>query len=69
MISTMLQGKRKGKLQHGHWDSFAEDKGDQFAWKILTDDTQKALIWSSVYSDTQTFTNKRLTVPNGRDKD
>ena len=25
--------------KHGHWVGFAEDKGDQFTWKILTDDS------------------------------
>ena len=58
----------QSKEKCGHWVGFAEDKGDQFAWKILTDDTQKILIWSSVHSATKTFTNMRLTLPMGRDK-
>ena len=56
--------------KHGHWVGFAKEKGDQFTWKILTDDTQKVLIESSVCSATQSAlqltsnwmgTDKRLT--------
>ena len=49
----------------GHWVGFAEDKCDQFTWKILTDDTQKVLIWSSVCSAIHTSTNKRLAPSHG----
>ena len=39
---------------------FAEDIGDQFTLKILTDDTQMVVIWSSIKSVNTTSTNKRL---------
>ena len=51
--------------KHGNRVGFAEDKGDQFTWKILTDDTRMVLIWSSVCSATCTSTNKRLTPLHG----
>ena len=51
--------------KRSHWAGFAEDKWDQFTWKILTDDTQKVLIQSCVCSATRTSTNKRLTLQHG----
>ena len=51
--------------KHGHCVGFAEDTGDQFTWKILTDETQKVLIWSSVCSTRCTSPNKRLALSHG----
>ena len=49
----------------GQCIGFAEDRGDQFTGKILTDDTQKVLIWSSACSAIHTSTKKRLTLSHG----
>ena len=40
--------------KRGHWVGFAENKGDQLTWKILTDDTNTIIIRSAVRSATQT---------------
>ena len=49
----------------GHRVGFAEDKRDQFTWKILIDDTQKVLIQSSVCSAICTSIKKGLTLSHG----
>ena len=52
----------------GHWVGFAENKGDQLTWKILTDDTNTIIIRSAVRSATKTSSNLRLDPPQGEDQ-
>ena len=52
----------------GHWVGFAENKGDQLTWKILTDDTNTIIIRSAVRSTTKTSPNLRLDPPQGEDQ-
>ena len=51
-----------------HWGGFAENKGDQLTWKILTDDTNTIIIRSAVRSATETSPNLRLDPPQGEDQ-
>ena len=53
--------------KRGHWVGFAENKGDQLTWKILTDDTNTIIIRSAVRSATKTSPNLRLDPPKGED--
>ena len=46
--------------KRGHWVGFADNKGDQLTWKILTDDTNTIIIRSAVRSATKTSPNLRL---------
>ena len=48
----------------GHWVSLTEDKGDQFTWKILMNNTN---IHLSIRSAIWTSTSKSLTLPQGKD--
>ena len=52
--------------KHGHWVGFADNKGDQLTWKILTDETQQIITRSSVRTATKTTPNVRLNTPEGR---
>ena len=52
----------------GHWVGFADNKGDQLTWKILTDDTNTIIIRSAVRSATKTSPNLRLDPPQGEDQ-
>ena len=61
---TMSQSSEK----RGHWVGFAENKGDQLTWKILTDDTNTIIIRSAVRSATKTSPNLRLDPPQGEDQ-
>ena len=54
--------------KRGHWVGFAENKGDQLTWKILTDDTNTIIIRSDVRSATKTSPNLRLETPQGEDQ-
>ena len=54
--------------KRGHWVGFAENKGDQLTWKILTDDTNTIIIRSAVRSATKTSPNLRLDPPKGEDQ-
>ena len=54
--------------KRGHWVGFAENKGDQLNWKILTDDTNTIIIRSAVRSATKTSPNLRLDPPQGEDQ-
>ena len=54
--------------KRGHWFGFAENKGDQLTWKILTDDTNTIIIRSAVRSATKTSPNLRLDPPQGEDQ-
>ena len=54
--------------KRGHWVGFAENKGDQLTWKILTDDTNTIIIRSAVRSATKTSLNLRLDPPQGEDQ-
>ena len=47
---------------------FADNKGDQLTWKILTDDTNTIIIRSAVRSATKTSPNLRLDPPKGEDQ-
>ena len=49
----------------GYWVSFADNPGDRFTWRILTEDTQKIIICSGVPSALRTTTNQRLASPSG----
>ena len=40
--------------KRGHWAGFAYNKGDQFTWKILTDETQQIITRSAVTKATKT---------------
>ena len=55
-------------LKRGHWVGFAENKGDQLTWKILTDDTNTIIIRSAVRSATKTSPNLRLDPQQGEDQ-
>ena len=54
--------------KRGHWVGFAENKGDQLTWKILTDDTNTIIIRSAVRSATKTSPNLRLDPPQVEDQ-
>ena len=49
----------------GYWVSFADNQGDSFTWRILTEDTQKIIIHSGVRSALRTTTNQHLASPSG----
>ena len=49
----------------GYWVSFANNQGDIFTWRILTEDTQKIIIRSGVQSALRTTTNQHLASPSG----
>ena len=49
----------------GYWVGFADNLGDRFTWRILTEDTQKIIICSGVPSALRTTTNQRLASPSG----
>ena len=49
----------------GYWVGFADNQGDSFTWRILTEDTQKITICSGVRSALRTTTNQRLASPSG----
>ena len=44
----------------GYWVGFADNQGDSFTWRILTEDTQKIIIRSGIRSALRTTTNHRL---------
>ena len=44
---------------------FADNQGDSFTWRILTEDTQKIIIRSGVCSALRTTTNQCLASPSG----
>ena len=48
----------------GYWVSFADNQGDNFTWRILTEDTQKIIIRSGVRSALRTTTNQCLASPS-----
>ena len=52
----------------GHWVGFAENKGDQLTWKMLTDDTNTIIIRSALMSATKTSPNLRLDPPQAEDQ-
>ena len=54
--------------KRGHWVGFAENKGDQLTWKILTAETQQIITRSSVRSATKTSPNLRLNPLQGEDQ-
>ena len=54
--------------KRGHWVGFADNKGDNLTWKILTDDTNTIIIRSAVRSATKTSSNLRLDPPQGEDQ-
>ena len=49
----------------GYWVGFADNQGDSFTWRILTEDTQKIVIRSGVCSALRTTTNQCLASPSG----
>ena len=54
--------------KRGHWVGFAENKGDQLTWKILTDETRQVSTRSAVRNATNTSPNLRLNPPEGEDQ-
>ena len=49
----------------GYWVGLADNQGDSFTWRILTEDTQRIIICSGVCSALRTTTNQRLASPSG----
>ena len=49
----------------GYWVGFADNQGDSFTWRILTEDTQKIIFRSGVRSALRTTTNQHLASPSG----
>ena len=49
----------------GYWVGFADNQGDSFTWRILTEDPQMIIIHSGVRSALRTTTNQRLASPSG----
>ena len=49
----------------GYWVGFADNQGDSFTWRILTEDTQKIIIRSGVRSALRTTMNQHLASPSG----
>ena len=49
----------------GYWVGFADNPGDRFTWRILTEDTQKIIICSGIHSALRTTTNQGLASPSG----
>ena len=49
----------------GYWVGFADNQGDSFTWRILTEDIQKIIIRSGVHSALRTTTNQRLASQSG----
>ena len=49
----------------GYWVGFANNQGDSFTWRILTEDTQKIIIRSGIRSALRTTTNQCLASPSG----
>ena len=49
----------------GYWVGSADNQGDSFTWRILTEDTQKIIICSGIRSALRTTTNQRLASPSG----
>ena len=49
----------------GYWVGFADNQGESFTWRILTEDTQKIIIHSGVRSALRTTTNQHLASPSG----
>ena len=54
--------------KRGHWIGFADNKGDQLTWKILTDETHQIITRSTVRSDTKISPNLRLNPQEGEDQ-
>ena len=50
----------------GYWVGFADNPGDRLTWRILTEDTQKIIICSSIQSALRTTTNQCLASPSGQ---
>ena len=50
----------------GYWVGFADNQGDSFTWRVLTEDTQNIIIRSGVHSALRTTTNQRLASPSGQ---
>ena len=49
----------------GYWVGFADNQGDSFTWRILTEDTRKIIICSGACSALRTTTNQHLASPSG----
>ena len=49
----------------GYWVGFADNQGESFTWRILTEDTHKIIIRSGIRSALRTTTNQRLASPSG----
>ena len=49
----------------GYLVGFADNQGDSFTWRILTEDTQKIIIRSGIRSALRTTINQRLASPSG----
>ena len=62
LISTFLLSSNEKK---GYWVGCANNQGDSFTWRFLTEDTQKIIIRSGVPSALRTTANQRLGSPSG----
>ena len=49
----------------GYWVGFDDNQGDHLTWRILTEDTQKIIIRSSIRSALRTTTNQHLASTSG----
>ena len=49
----------------GYWVGFADNQGDSFTWRILTEDTHKIIICSGVRSALSTTTNQCIASTSG----
>ena len=52
-------------VKKGYWVCFADNQGDSFTWRILTEDTQKIIIRSGIRIAPRNTTNQRLASPSG----
>ena len=48
-----------------YWVSFADNQGESFTWRILTEENQKIIIHSGVCSALSTTTIQHLASPSG----
>ena len=49
----------------GYWVGFADNQGDSFTWRILTEDTHKIIICSGIHSALRATTDQHLASPSG----
>ena len=62
---TDLNFPSSSNEKKGYWVGFADNQDDPLTWRILTEDTQKIIIYSGVRSALRTTTNQHLASPSG----